>query len=106
MGQKEELLKLMPNALNAQDYVAKGGDFDKAQLHVTSALGKVGDPEGWNATVVTLTKYGENALAYFYADDFGPGGFSLEVLFEPRDIGNDAVRMWSSYFEKPTKQRR
>jgi hypothetical protein len=66
MGQKEELLKLMPNVLNAPDYVAKGGDFDKVQLHVTAALGKVGDPEGWKATVETLEKYRAQALAYYY----------------------------------------
>jgi hypothetical protein len=104
-AQVDELLALIPNAVEVQSYVAMRGDFDEAQLQVTS-MGRDEDPAGWRATNDTLTKYGEQVRANGYHPDFGPNAFCLVVLFEPEEIGSEAVRMWNSYFKKATKKRR
>ncbi|WP_114943208.1 hypothetical protein [Microvirga calopogonii] len=102
-SQERELVALMPNALSASDWERSGKTFDP-DLHVTSARGQAGDPEGWKATVETLQKHGLEAVAYHYAPDFFLGGFSLEVEFSTSQTGSRAVAMWNSFFDEDEEE--
>lgn len=81
-NQRLDLLTRILNAIPAQ----MTQKFDP-QLHVTSA-GMKQDHDGWEATVSTLNKFGDKAVAFFYAPIIGPFSFSLEIEFARRRLDN------------------
>jgi hypothetical protein len=98
------LKTLMPNARDVRELSPSDQERWDAQLHVTS-MGERDDPEGWAATITTLTKYGDRAASYFYHPDFGAEGFSLEIMFEPDSVAAEVVHLWNLEANKPKPRR-
>ncbi|AWN35429.1 hypothetical protein [Methylobacterium radiodurans] len=93
------LQTLMPNAVPAQHYM---GDFDKAQMHITSSFDQK-DAKGLTTTLAVLERYGKNAVAVHLMPT-GFGGYSLEVLFDD-EAGHDPIVMWNALISRRPPKR-